>query len=222
MWWRTVYQLEWTASLLPSNATPWELVAEAADSDLVARDPVALIPAVRRANTAPMEVLPYLAAERSVDEFSGDWTEARQRAVIAGSFAYHQVKGTRPAIDRALQPLDYAPQVVEWFEASVARQPNTFSLRIVLNNERVWLTADRVELIRVANGAKNAHTKLDLLDLVRDGPPAFTYLGGVNRRRRVLRVGQVATVTNLRTSPIAFTGAASRRTRRLIINPRTI
>lgn len=220
MWWRTVFQLEWTASLLPSNVSPWERVTEDADSDLVARNPVSLIPAVRVAASAPVEVLPYLAAERSVDEFSGDWPEDRQRSVISGSFAYHQVKGTRPALDRALLPLDYRPIVKEWFEVDPPAPAYTFTLKVELLNNRTWTQTDRAELVRLANNAKNAHTKLTQIDLVREAPPASVYIGGKVFTRRVLRIREKSNITNLPVSGLVFIAASLRTRRTLRVNYR--
>lgn len=222
MWWRSVFELEWTASLLPSNATPWERVIEDADSDLVARDPVSLIPAVRVAASAPVEVLPYLAAEQSVDEFSGDWTEDRQRAVITGSFAYHQVKGTRPALDRALQPLDYRPVAQEWFELDPPGPAYTFTLKVDLLNDRTWTQTDRAELVRLANNAKNAHTKLTEIGLVREAPPASVYIGGKVFTRRVLRIREKSNITNLPVSGLVFIAASLRTRRSLRIKSRPV
>src|SRR5690606_8054037 len=99
------------------NSTSWELAVEAVDADLVARDPVGLIAAARSVAEVPAPWLPYLAAERSVDEFTSAWPIERQRAVTAASFGMHQVKGTRPALVRALAPLGFDVSVIEWFEA---------------------------------------------------------------------------------------------------------
>lgn len=220
MWWRIIFQLEWTVSLLPLNATAWERVVEAVDSDLVSRDPVGLIPAVRDVAATPLSHLPYLADERSVDEFSGNWPEDRQRAVISGSFAYHQVKGTRPALDRALLPLDYQVAVQEWFEAEPPLTAYTFTLKVELLNNRTWTPTDRAELVRLANNAKNAHTKLTKIELVRDAPPAAVYVAGKAFTRRVLRIREISNVTHLPASGLVFIAAALRTRRALRVNHR--
>lgn len=219
MWWKTVYQLEWTHSLLPSNATPWERVLEAVDADLVARDPVALIPAARSAEQAPVALLPYLAAERSVDEFSGAWPQPRQRAVIAGSLAYHKVKGTRAALDRALSPLGYSVRVVEWFESSVWRPPYTFRINVRIAPDVSWTSEDRALLLRTANAAKNAHTLMAGIDIARRHS-GVVFVGAKFRRRRVLRVGQLPKPTTYRQSSLIFLGAVLHRRRTLRIGAR--
>src|SRR5699024_2950160 len=115
----------------------------------------------RQVADVPLQLLPYLAAERSVDEFTGDWTEERQRAVTAASFPLHQVKGTRPALDVALTPLGYDVHVVEWFEPTPNRPADTFRIRVAIGDNEPWTLADYEILVRVANGAKNAHTLME-------------------------------------------------------------
>ncbi|MDX1730826.1 MAG: phage tail protein I [Aurantimonas coralicida] len=218
--WTAVFEPVWTVSVLPSGPTPFERAMEAVDADLVARDPVGLIPAARSDQNAPLAWLPYLAAERSVDEYSGAWPESRQRAVVAASFVYHQHKGTRRALDEALRPLGYDVKVVEWFEVSPRRQPYTFRLRVTLGDTEAWIGSDRLQLLRVANGAKNAHTKIEAVSLIRTAPAAAMFVGGIVRRRRVLRFGQVPKPTTIRTPAHVFVGALQRRIRKLTILPR--
>lgn len=209
----------WLATLLPSNSTPWERVLEGIDADLVSRDPVGLIRHARSVFECPLAWLPYLAAERSVNEYDGAWSEARQRAVVAGSFRFHQVQGTRPALDRALAPLGYRVRVVEWFER-VQRRPYTFRLRLDLGVEP-WTRGKRSEFIRVANGAKNAHTKLEAVEYSRVTGPAVMFVGGVVVRRRVLRIRQVPEQIALRFPAPVYVGAILTRRRTVRIRPRS-
>lgn len=220
MWWNSIFNPSWTVELSTENATAWQRVVAGADADLIARNPIGMIIAARIVVDCPLAWLPYLAAERSVDEFSGDWPEDRQRAVIAGSFAYHQVKGTRPALDRALLPLDYRPVVKEWFEVDPPAPAYTFTLTVELLNNRAWTQTDRAELVRLANSAKNAHTKLTEIGLVRDAPPSAVYVGGKAFTRRVLRIRELSTITNLPISGLVFIAAALRTRRALRVNYR--
>ena len=220
-WWGAVFEEQWTVTLLPaSSSTPWEIAVDLVDADLAARDPIELISVARSVADAPLPLLPYLAEERSVDEFSSSWPEARQRAVTAASFSLHLVKGTRPALDRALEPLHYTASVVEWFEVTPPRQPNTFRVALEIDGDRSWVGEDRAEIIRVANKAKNAHTKLEALQIKRRHGPALLHTGGVPRRRHVIRVGQVAQPTNIRLNSMIFVGAVSTRRRTVRVGPR--
>lgn len=218
-WWATAFDENWVVSLLPRDSTtPWELAIEAVDADMVARDPVNLLMLARSDANTPPEWLPYLAAERSVDEFSGAWTEARQRSVVAGSFGLHQKLGVRRALEEALAPLEYSTTVVEWFEAWEKRTPYTFRIQVLIPDDQEWLASDRPQIIRVANGAKNAHTKLEALDLIRKVGPAVLFVGGVVVRRQHLVVGQVPKPTEFAITGHIYVGAIPVLTRRLTIN----
>lgn len=197
-----------------------EINLDLADAGLVARDPVALIPASRSHQDVPMPWLPYLAVERSVDEFSGSWPEVRQRAVVQASFAFHQHKGTRRALDLALSPLGFSVRVVEWFEPLPRRPAYTFRINVTLGIEEAWFAIQRSELIRVANAAKNAHTKIEAINLIRAIAPSRAYVGGAPGRRRLLRVGQVPVPTTIRAQSLARIGILVRRNRTVTILPR--
>jgi len=216
--WTANFEEVWAVSVLPSSSSPWEQALDLTDADLVARDPVGLILAARSDAEAPLALLPYLAAERSVDEYSSAWPEARQRAVTAASFTVHRVKGTRPALDLALAPLGYANKVVEWFEVEPRRRPYTFRVRLTLPDDS-WGRAQRGEIVRVANAAKNAHTKLEALELERGTPPATVHVGGAARRIRRIRIAQLPKPTTVRADACGWVGThyRIRRTIRAIV-----
>ncbi|MGL4755188.1 MAG: phage tail protein I [Aeromonadaceae bacterium] len=64
----------------------------------------------------PLEMLPYLAWALSVDQWESAWSEDVKRRVIAASLDVHRIKGTRPAIEMALEALGVKCQLTEWFE----------------------------------------------------------------------------------------------------------
>lgn len=219
MWWKTVFETEWTTCLLPSHATGWERVMDAVDGDLVARNPVGIITASRSAGDCPLPLLPYLAVERSVDEFSGAWPETMQRAVVAGSLAVHKVKGTRPALVGALAPLGYAVKVVEWFEATTYQTPYTFRIKVTIAPDIAWSGLDRAVLLRTANAAKNAHTLMTGFDVERR-QSGKVFVSAKIRRFRTIRVGQVPKPLTIRQSSFVFVGVVLRRSRTLRIAAR--
>ncbi|MGL4869920.1 MAG: phage tail protein I [Aeromonas veronii] len=65
----------------------------------------------------PLVALPYLAWALSVDQWESGWSETIKRRVVAASLDLHRIKGTRPAIEMALDALGVAVDIVEWFEA---------------------------------------------------------------------------------------------------------
>jgi len=222
MWWTASFESQWIVSLLPAqSSTKLENAIDLVDADLVARDPVRLISASRSDVDAPIMWLPYLADERSVDEFSGSWPEARQRAVTRESFPIHQAKGTRPAIDRVMTAMGYQVKVVEWFEVDPPRQPNTFHLTVTIDPDREWFNTDNLALIRAANKAKNLHTKLDAIEPIRRTDAAVIFVGGIPRYSEVLRIGSLPEVETVVSHALVFVGVAIRSIQTLRVYPRT-
>ncbi|MDQ7775159.1 MAG: phage tail protein I [Paracoccus aminovorans] len=92
--------------LLPANSTP----AERAIS--VAMDRAGAIPTpaglMWDAARIPAEYLPWLARAVSVDHWDPDWSDAQKRAAIAGSAAWHRLKGTRGSVITTLAQLGHA------------------------------------------------------------------------------------------------------------------
>lgn len=221
MWWTAHFEAQWIVSLLPSqSSTTFETVLDLVDANLVARDPLPLITVARSDADAPAAWLPYLADERSVDEFSGAWPEARQRAVVRESLPIHQRKGSRPAVDRIMTAMGYSTQIVEWFEVDPPRQANTFRLVVSIDPDREWFSADMLALIRAANKAKNLHTKLEAMEPQRRIGPAAINIGGLPRSSRTLRIGSLPKVTTIQIPAAVFVGTVVRKVQTIRIQPR--
>lgn len=121
-----------TDSLLPANLSDLERELDIAISRI---EQVSIpISELWNPNTCPLEALPFLAWALSVDQWRSDWSEKIKRQVVAGSLDVHRVKGTRPAIERALSDLGIDAQLVEWFEASPKAQPYTFDITAWVND----------------------------------------------------------------------------------------
>ena len=115
--------------LLPPNATPAErrLATVAANAcDL----PVEVLRTLWDPHTCPAWRLPSLAAERSVDRWDENWSEATKRKVIANAPFVHRHKGTVGALRRAVEPLGYLIRVLNWYEEAPHATPGTFKLDI--------------------------------------------------------------------------------------------
>lgn len=76
----------------------------------------------------PLEVLPFLAWALSVDLWRTDWPETVKRRVVANSLNVHRIKGTRPAVEKALSDLGVSTDLVEWFEKVPEGEPYTFEV----------------------------------------------------------------------------------------------
>jgi phage tail-like protein len=79
------------ADLLPSNSGAFERAAAAGMSD----DLPVPIRQIKDPATTPAAFLPWLAAERGVDLWYSDWTEARKRQMVENAVRLAALKGTR-------------------------------------------------------------------------------------------------------------------------------
>lgn len=163
-------------TLLPANATKYERALEktcARSFDL----PV-LINTLRNPWECPLNVLPWLAYEWSVDEWNESWTEQQKRATVAASIAVHKKKGTRGAVEDALNALDINVLAAEWWEFEPKQEPGTFALRV----DDVMQAADAyTEVVRVVNAAKNTRSHLSYIEVPQSTPGEIS-IGGIVRQ----------------------------------------
>ena len=113
--------------LLPPNSQGPEFSLEEAGAVRIDGIPVP-VRDMWNPDTCPANLLPWLAWAFSLDEWDTTWTEAEKREVIKQSIFIHKHKGTIGAIDRALKPLGYLIEVVEWFEMEPPGDPYTFAI----------------------------------------------------------------------------------------------
>lgn len=78
------------SKLLPPNSTKFEMNFESAFSRVSNIE--VNIRSFNDPLNAPVEVLPWLAWERSVDVWNKDWTEIQKRQVIQTSLKNHSIK----------------------------------------------------------------------------------------------------------------------------------
>ncbi|TMP30384.1 phage tail protein I [Pseudoalteromonas rubra] len=72
----------------------------------------------------PASLLPWLAWAMSVDEWDETWSETLKRRVICDAFAVHQYKGTPYALQKALDSLNIATEIKEWWQSEGADTPS--------------------------------------------------------------------------------------------------
>lgn len=115
-------------SLLPTGSTALERAASVALAEATALS----VPLRDLWNPArcPEPVLPYLAWALSVDRWDPTWPVAIKRRVIAAAFFIHQHKGTIGALRRAVEPLGYLIEVVEWWQSQPEGPRGTFRLKV--------------------------------------------------------------------------------------------
>ncbi|WP_321447345.1 phage tail protein I [uncultured Cohaesibacter sp.] len=78
--------------------------------------------------TCRADILPWLAWEASADFWDDDWPEAIKREAVAAQWDIHRYKGTRYAIQRALEIMKVRADIVEWFEQDPQGDPGTFEV----------------------------------------------------------------------------------------------
>lgn len=118
------------ASLLPSNRTPLEQALAQ-----VSMEKPALPDVLRRMispATCPVELLPWLAIQRSVDRWDPAWSEAIKRKVVGDAFEVHKRKGTVAALRQVVEPFADLIDITEWHQLEPMGEPGTFSMSLAL------------------------------------------------------------------------------------------
>ena len=119
-------------SLLPINAS--QLLKDLESSSLKATSLEALNRYVTNPDLAPDNILPWLAFSVSVDDWSDNWPKVIKREMIKNSISLHQIKGTKRAIQKALEIIGVAGEIVEWWELNPRMTPHSFNITAYLND----------------------------------------------------------------------------------------
>lgn len=80
----------------------------------------------------------------------GDAPEATQRALLKEAIALHKIKGTRYAVERALELLKVQAKITEWWQTTPHGAPYTFAIDLFLTDAaegQPVLTAERAEAL---------------------------------------------------------------------------
>lgn len=113
-------------SLLPPNATSAERALELA---MRAGIDLSAVGTLWNPATCPADVLPFLAWGLAISHWDPAWSEAQKRAAIAEAIPFHQIKGTREAVEQILARFHPLLSIAEWWEANPRRDPHTFEVR---------------------------------------------------------------------------------------------
>ena len=140
--------------LLPAHATELERALDVVIRELLDVD-TSVIRELRCPEVCDPAWLPWMAWERHVDEWRGDWDTARRRAVVIGSFERHALAGT-PAGDRLI--LAAAGAVAEVTERPGGAH-HTVAIR-VLNSQDITLTVADIAGALRDTGRVSVHYRL--------------------------------------------------------------
>lgn len=115
-------------SLLPANSSPLEKALDIGFGQLLERV-TPPFPGLMDPTQTPANFLPYLAADRGVNEWSANAAEAEKRATVKLAWPTARQAGTRKALENAAKGLQLLPEVRAWYEQSPRGKPYSFSLR---------------------------------------------------------------------------------------------
>ncbi len=151
-------------SLLPRNATDLEYDLE--ETIRVALDelPIQSIKTLKNPWECPIEFLPWLASEFSVDEWDSEWPEEKQRAVVADSLEIHRHKGPVWAVKRALALADAENAVLtEWFQQGGSGIPGTFWITLPASHPALATKQAQRTIQKLVNAAKSVSRQRRLI-----------------------------------------------------------
>ncbi len=189
--------------LLPAVSTEFEKALSAPTARISA------VPVPLRLLWRPMECpashLPWLAWALSVDTWDPAWPEAVQRQVVAQAVALHRIKGTRRALESALEPISEGLSIEEWFE--YGGQPYRFRVTQRIGATEPW-SGNKLGLIyQTIIRAKNVRSWLETIRVRRPPTPAPVRVGAiVATRLRIRNIIDAATNIILPRAPV-FAGA---------------
>ncbi|PIB66146.1 phage tail protein I [Pseudomonas sp. 2995-3] len=115
-------------SLLPANSSPLEKALDQGFGQLLERV-TPPFPALMDPSQTPTDFLPYLAADRGVNEWSSTAAGAEKRATVKLAWPTARQAGTRTALENAAKGLQLIPEVRAWYEQSPRGNPFSFSIR---------------------------------------------------------------------------------------------
>ena len=173
------------ADLLPSTATAWMRVHAALDHARVWPIDTDVIRRAKRPDVCDPSLLPHLAWEFSVDDWSPDWSEAEKREAILAAPAIHRRKGTPWAVEEAAGVWTSA-RVSEWFEYGGA--PYRFRVEAAVGAGETWPDWLPGQLARTAIATKNTRSMLDAIRFVAASAPLAIAVGALAAVKETIRI----------------------------------
>ena len=116
-------------SLLPANSSPLEKALDLGFGYLLERV-TPPFPQLMDPDRTPAAFLPYLAADRAVNEWSTTAAEAEKRLTVKLAWPTARQAGTRQALENAVKGLRLRPEVRAWYEQKPRGVPYSFAVRV--------------------------------------------------------------------------------------------
>jgi len=174
-------------SLLPPNASQLLRDLESVFGDSF--DLPTLNRYVVNPDLAPVHILPWLAWELSVDDWSDNWSEQVRRNVIKASVEVHRKKGTIGALKKALQAFNYTNvKVEEWFEYGA----DPYFFRVFFDvNEPGFDVNILPQVQKVIESTKNARSHLESLRAYLSSEMGLVSIGSIIISKEVTSLNPV-------------------------------
>jgi phage tail P2-like protein len=116
------------SSLLPANSSPLEKALDLGVGHLLERI-MPPFPQLMDPDRTPAAFLPYLAADRAVNEWSATAPEAEKRLTVKLAWPTARQAGTRQALENAAKGLQLSPEVCAWYEQKPPGGAYSFAVR---------------------------------------------------------------------------------------------
>lgn len=150
-------------TLLPVNAS--NLLKDLENTSLRATELETLNRYVINPNLASVNILPWLAWGFSIDAWDDNWSEEIKREMIKNTISLHRIKGTRKAVQKALEIIGIFAQIIEWWETDPKMKVHTFHVVAYLNDN-----LDKSSEIII-----DLNTQKRLIDLIKNVKPARSH-----------------------------------------------
>lgn len=179
--------------------------------------PTSVIETIWDAWRCPAPLLPWLAEALSVDLWDDGWSEIDKRRAIADSPAYHRRKGTRLAVEQALDLVGRPYTLTEWWQRVPGGRRGTATVFIAVPQMAdVYGVAPRAR--RLVDAAKPKSRAVAIA--VGIEVPGDLYVGGVVVALRTLSIEPWTLALNDIDSPIIVaTALLAIRTTTVVSDP---
>jgi phage tail P2-like protein len=132
-------------TLLPPGSTPLEKAIEQVGAYLL--DIPTPIRDVRSADKCPINLLPWEAWGRSLDNWSSDWLAPVKRARVRDAIPIARKKGTAASVRAVVASFGGSVAIREWWQMVPKGKPHTFNLVLNLEQSSAPATAAFVDQV---------------------------------------------------------------------------
>ena len=140
------------------NRTNLNETAQTVDREMhLASDNVILALIYARIDELAENVVDNLAVQLHVDFYDYTLPVAKKRALVKQSIAWHQIKGTKAAVEQVIQTVFNQGHVQEWFE--YGGDPYHFRVDVIESDDIDAATIGQV--VKAINSTKNVRSWLD-------------------------------------------------------------